>query len=170
MDAAYAAICGITQEELITNFAPEIDRQEVANELTNEEVIEKMTRSYDGYHFHPRGVGMFHPFSVLNSFSKLEFGSYWFATGTPTFIVELLQKSEYDLRTLIDGVEVPASAFTEYRAETNNPLPLIYKSGYLTIKGYDKRFGNYLLQFPNDEVKYGFLDFLNKNIFEGTNS
>lgn len=160
MDQAYATVCGITLDELTTVFRPEIERQAAANELTQIETIEKMTRCYDGYHFHPKGAGMFNPFSVLNAFSKLEFGSYWFATGTPTFLVELLQKSEYDLRTLIDGVEVPASSFTEYRAEANNPLPLIYQSGYLTIKDYDKEFRNYLLQFPNDEVKYGFLDFL----------
>lgn len=88
------------------------------------------------------------------------FSDYWFQTNTPTFLVELLKKSEYDLRTLINGVEAPASSFTEYRMEMNNPIPLIYQSGYLTIKGYDERFKNYLLEFPNEEVKYGFMDFL----------
>lgn len=96
----------------------------------------------------------------MNAFSKLELGSYWFQTGTPTFLVELLQKSEYDLRTLLNGIEAPASSFAEYRMDANNPVPLIYQSGYLTIKDYDRRFNNYLLDFPNDEVRYGFINFL----------
>ncbi|MCE8549540.1 ATP-binding protein [Bacteroides fragilis] len=160
LDFAYATICGITKEELLTTFIPELERQAVANDMTLEEAIETMTRKYDGYHFHPKGAGAFNPFSVLSSFNKLEFGSYWFQTGTPTFLVELLKRSDYDLRTLIDGVEAPASSFMEYRVDANNPIPLIYQSGYLTIKDYDKRFGNYLLEFPNDEVRYGFLNFL----------
>ena len=160
LDLAYATVCGITKEELVTTFIPELERQAVANDMTPEEAIETMTRKYDGYHFHPKGAGVFNPFSVLSSFNKLEFGSYWFQTGTPTFLVELLKESEYDLRTLIDGVEAPASSFMEYRVDANNPIPLIYQSGYLTIKDYDKRFGNYLLEFPNDEVRYGFLNFL----------
>lgn len=100
------------------------------------------------------------PFSVLNVFDGFKFSNYWFQTGTPTFLVEMLKKSEYDLRTLLNGVEAPASMFSEYRVEANNPIPLIYQSGYLTIKDYDREFGNYLLQFPNDEVRYGFINFL----------
>ena len=119
-----------------------------------------MTALYDGYHFCEFAEGVFNPFSVLNVFDGYKFSNYWFQTGTPTFLVELLKKSEYDLRTLIDGVEANASSFMEYRVDANNPIPLIYQSGYLTIKGYDKRFGNYLLKFPNDEVRYGFMDFL----------
>ena len=90
----------------------------------------------------------------------MDLGSYWFQTGTPTFLVELLQKSEYDLRTLLNGIEAPASSFAEYRMDANNPVPLIYQSGYLTIKDYDREFQNYLLDFPNDEVRYGFINFL----------
>ena len=90
----------------------------------------------------------------------MELGSYWFQTGTPTFLVEMLQKTEYDLRTLLDGIEAPASVFSEYRVDSNNPIPLIYQSGYLTIKGFDERFRNYLLEFPNDEVRYGSTRFL----------
>ena len=103
---------------------------------------------------------VFNPFSLLNTLSFSRFGSYWFQTGTPTFLVELLKQSEYDLRTLIDGVEMKESAFSEYRVAENNPIPLIYQSGYLTIKDYDERFHLYTLRFPNDEVKYGFLDFI----------
>ena len=102
---------------------------------------------------------MFNPFSVLNAFFSKEFGNYWFQTGTPTFLVELLKESDYDLRLLMDGIETAASAFTEYRADRKNPIPLIYQSGYLTIKDYDREFRLYRLGFPNDEVRYGFLNF-----------
>lgn len=105
-------------------------------------------------------VGLFNPFSLLNVFQKTKFGNYWFQTGTPTYLVSLLKQSDYDLRLLVNGVEVTASAFSEYRAEANNPLPMIYQSGYLTIKDYDKEFLLYTLAFPNDEVRYGFLNFL----------
>lgn len=160
LDLSYATLCGITQAELVDTFAPEIEEFSRMNEFSVEETVEKLAQQYDGYHFHPKGKGVFNPFSVLNAFSKRELGNYWFQTGTPTFLVEILQKSEYDLRTLLNGVEAPASMFTEYRVEANNPIPLIYQSGYLTIKDYDKEFGNYLLQFPNDEVRYGFINFL----------
>lgn len=148
----------------------EIEHFGEINNLTFEETVDALTKNYDGYHFHPRGEGMFNPFSVLNAFSNMELGSYWFQTGTPTFLVEMLQETEYDLRTLLDGIEAPASVFTEYRVNAGNPIPLIYQSGYLTIKDYDQEFGNYLLQFPNDEVRYGFINFLVPYYTSMTNS
>ena len=160
MDYDSGTLCGITHEELVNNFSPEIEALAKVNGLSKEEAIEQMTRQYDGYHFHPNADGVYNPFSVLNAFYKKEFGNYWFQTGTPTFLVESLQKADYDLRILMDGVEAPAINFTEYRVEANNPIPLIYQSGYLTIKGYDRRFQIYTLGFPNDEVRYGFLNFL----------
>lgn len=156
----YATVCGITRAELLENFQPELEIFAQANGMTYDETVQDMERLYDGYHFFPNSVGVFNPFSLLNAMKAKTFGSYWFQTGTPTFLVELLKKSDYDLRTLIDGVEATASSFAEYRVEAKNPIPLIYQSGYLTIKEYDKRFGNYLLEFPNDEVKYGFMDFM----------
>ena len=160
MAKAYATICGLTKQELQDNFAPELEALAEENDQTFDEVMETMTQQYDGYHFHQKGEGMYNPFSVLNAFDKQEFGNYWFQTGTPTFLVKSLQKADYDLRTLMDGVEASASTFTEYRAEENNPIPLIYQSGYLTIKDFDNRFKIYTLGFPNDEVRYGFLNFL----------
>ena len=160
MKPQYATICGITMQELTHTFAPEIQQLAEHNGLTQEEALQKTKTSYDGYHFCELAEGVFNPFSVLNLFDGYKFSNYWFQTGTPTFLVELLKKSEYDLRTLIDGVEASASSFTEYRIDANNPIPLIYQSGYLTIKDYSSRFGNYLLEFPNDEVRYGFIDFL----------
>ena len=160
MSKAYATICGLTKQELLDNFALELEALAEENEQTFDETVQMMTQQYDGYHFHQKSEGVFNPFSVLNAFDKLEFGNYWFQTGTPTFLVKSLQKADYDLRTLMDGVEATASTFTEYRAEANNPIPLIYQSGYLTIKNFDKRFKIYTLGFPNDEVRYGFLNFL----------
>ena len=160
LDYDSGTLCGITHEELVNTFSPEIEMLAKANGLSNEEAIEQMTQQYDGYHFHPYADGVYNPFSVLNAFYKKEFGNYWFQTGTPTFLVKSLLKSDYDLRTLMDGVETPAINFSEYRADTDNPIPLIYQSGYLTIKEYDKRFKTYKLSFPNDEVRYGFLNFL----------
>lgn len=156
----FSTLCGITREELLANFEPEIAALSQANDINTKEVVETMTRQYDGYHFHPNGEGVFNPFSVLNAFFSKEFGNYWFQTGTPIFLVELLKESDYDLRLLMDGIETAASAFTEYRADRKNPIPLIYQSGYLTIKEYDKRFKVYSLGFPNDEVKYGFMNFI----------
>lgn len=159
LDYSYATVCGITRTELVETFTPEIEEFGRVNKLSAEETVDKMARQYDGYHFHPKGNGVFNPFSVLNAFSKRELGDYWFQTGTPTFLVAMLRKSEYDLRILLDGIEAPASMFSEYRVEANNPIPLIYQSGYLTIKDYNARFRNYLLEFPNDEVRYGFMSF-----------
>lgn len=160
MKPQYATICGITRQELEDTFAPELQRLAATNGLTYQETLDKMKTLYDGYHFCEFTEGVFNPFSVLNVFDGYKFSNYWFQTGTPTFLVELLKKSEYDLRTLIDGIEANASSFMEYRVDANNPIPLIYQSGYLTIKDYDERFKTYLLKFPNDEVRYGFMDFL----------
>ena len=160
MSKNYATICGITKQELLEYFTPELEALAEENDQSFEETVEMMTQQYDGYHFHQKGEGVYNPFSVLNAFDKMEFGNYWFQTGTPTFLVELLKKSDYDLRTLMDGVEASAITFSEYRVEEDNPIPLIYQSGYLTIKDFDKEFKIYTLEFPNDEVRYGFLNFL----------
>lgn len=159
MDARYATICGITDEELRRDFQPELEVLANNEGMTYEEVCEKMRRMYDGYHFRHNMEGLYNPFSVLNALDSAEFGSYWFSTGTPTFLVELLKKTDYDLRNL-EGIELPAEQFADYRADANYPIPVIYQSGYLTIKGYDKEFQSYRLGFPNEEVKYGFLNFL----------
>jgi hypothetical protein len=103
---------------------------------------------------------MFNPFSVLNVLKFGEFDNYWFQTGTPTYLVNILKESDYDLRLLIDGIEMEQSDFTEYRADVKNPLPMIYQSGYLTITGYDEDYKMCILGFPNEEVRYGFMKFL----------
>ena len=159
MDARYATICGITDKELRRDFQPELEALAANEGLSYEEVCQKMKRMYDGYHFRHNMEGLYNPFSVLNALDSLEFGSYWFSTGTPTFLVQLLKETDYDLRNL-EGIELPVNQFADYRADADYPIPVIYQSGYLTIKGYDKEFQSYTLGFPNEEVKYGFLNFL----------
>lgn len=160
LDYDYATICGITHKELLENFTPELEHLGKVQSLTWEETVSMMTKQYDGYHFHYNREGVFNPFSTLNTLQKREFGSYWFQTGTPTFLVELLQKSEFDLRILIDGVETQASSFNEYQPESKRLLPLIYQSGYLTIKGYDQHFKLFKLEIPNEGVRNGFLNLI----------
>jgi len=156
----YASLCGITKKELLQDFEPELKILAKKQELTVDEAFDKMCRQYDGYHFAPEAEGMFNPFSVLNALNFSDFDNYWFQTGTPTYLVDLLKESDYDLRLLLDGIELQPSAFMEYRVDIRNPIPMIYQSGYLTIKAYDKKFNLYTLGFPNDEVRYGFLEFL----------
>lgn len=156
----YATICGITKEEMLHAFRPEITLLSAQCGLSYAETVDKLTAQYDGYHFCEDSVGLFNPFSLINALQKSKLDNYWFQTGTPTFLMELLKKSDYDLRLLMEGVEMDSTAFSEYQPEANNPISLLYQSGYLTIKGYDARFGLYRLMFPNEEVKYGFLKFL----------
>lgn len=159
MDARYATICGITDKELRRDFQPELEKLAESEGMSYEGVCEKMKCMYDGYHFRHNMEGLYNPFSVLNALDSVEFGSYWFSTGTPTFLVELLKNTDYDLRNL-EGLELPANLFADYKADADNPIPVIYQSGYLTIKGYNKEFQSYTLGFPNEEVKYGFLNYL----------
>jgi hypothetical protein len=156
----YVSLCGITKSELLQFFTPELKILADKQDMTFDEAVAKMTQQYDGYHFAPHTEGIFNPFSVLKSLNFSDFDNYWFQTGTPTYLVSLLKESDYDLRLLVDGIEVQATDFAEYRADVQNPLPMIYQSGYLTITGYDKEVDLYTLGFPNNEVRYGFLAFL----------
>ena len=154
----YTDICGISEEELLRDFGEDIQELAAANGQTFEQACAQLKEDYDGYHFCPDTPGMYNPFSILNTFKSRRYGSYWFETGTPTYLVELLKKSDYDLEEM-SHVETDAdildSIFTD-----DNPIPVIYQSGYLTIKEYDKRFGIYTLGFPNREVEEGFMNFL----------
>ncbi|MDR2691419.1 MAG: ATP-binding protein [Dysgonamonadaceae bacterium] len=160
LEQDYASLCGITKDELLRFFTPELKRMAEKQNMTFEEVIHRMSRRYDGYHFSPQSEGMYNPFSVLNALNFGNFDDYWFRTGTPTFLVSLLQESNFDLRQIVDGITLDSSDFSEYGADADNPIPLIYQSGYLTIKDYDRETGLYTLGFPNAEVRYGFLKFL----------
>lgn len=155
----YAAICGITQEELEANFAPEIESFAGKNHLSREACLAKLKKMYDGYQFHQSGKQVYNPFSLLNAFFDGECKSYWFSTGTPTMLIRSLEKNHFDPKEF-DGGELAVSArrISDYRADGSDPVPLFYQSGYLTIKGYDARREKYILGYPNDEVKYAFLE------------
>ena len=154
----YAGLCGITENELHAGFEDDLHELATAQGMTYEEVCKEMKERYDGYHFTENTEGIYNPFSLLNTFKKLKFGNYWFETGTPTYLVELLKQNRYDLEN-IENVETSADVLNSIYND-GSAIPVIYQSGYLTIKGYDKTFGLYTLGFPNREVEEGFIQFL----------
>ena len=159
MSNRFANLCGITEKELYSNFKEDIIELGQQNKLTEEETKAELKKMYDGYHFAEDCEDIYNPFSLLNTFAEMKFGSYWFETGTPTFLVELLKHSRYDLHRLTEEM---ASADSLGGIDTmhTNPIPILYQSGYLTIKGYDREFQVYYLGFPNKEVEEGFTKFL----------
>lgn len=158
-DPRFTDICGMTWPEIKTNFAAGLNDLAESNNITLEQVKEELTRRYDGYCFEERQTErVYNPFSILKALSDKRFKNYWFASGTPTFLVEMLKQTDYDLREL-EGYKVRSESLTDDRANVKNPIPMMYQSGYLTIKGYDNEFETYTLGFPNDEVKYGLLNF-----------
>ena len=154
----YSDICGISEKELIDNFSEDIAELARANGQTYGQACAQLKEDYDGYHFCPDSAGIYNPFSLLNTFKSRRYGSYWFETGTPTYLVELLKRSDYNLERMTrveTSADILDSIFTD-----DNPIPVIYQSGYLTIKDYDREFGMYTLGFPNREVEDGFMNFL----------
>ena len=159
MIEAYTSICGITDEELHTVFDAEVAERASKCGLTKAECYDKLRTDYDGYHSRQNSEGVSNPFSLLNTLKNRSFGSYWFETGTPSFLVHLLKKSGYNLNDLQSEVVSP-DVLNSINSMSNNPIPVIYQSGYLTIKDYDSRFGLYSLGFPNREVEMGFIKYL----------
>lgn len=159
MDDLYVELCGITEKEIHTNFEDELHRLADAQKMSYENVCRELKACYDGYHFVENSIGIYNPFSLLNTFLKMKFGSYWFETGTPSYLVELLKRHNYDLYRMAHE-ETNADILNSIDSESTNPIPVIYQSGYLTIKGYDPEFGMYRLGFPNREVEEGFLKYL----------
>lgn len=156
---AYERICGITEEELHSVFQEGIRELGAANDMTEEETKAKLKEMYDGYHFNEECVDIYNPFSILNTFANKRFGSYWFETGTPTYLVELLKKDKSSIEDL-EGIEIDRMMLESIDTTSTNPIPVIYQSGYLTIKDYDRRFNTYVLGYPNREVEEGFMNFL----------
>ena len=156
---AYAASCGITEQEIREYFDEGVQLLAQTNGMTTDECYATLRRRYDGYHFCERSEGVYNPFSLINTLSSGKFADYWFATGTPTLLVHLLQRTEYNLNDILDA---PVSADLLGSVDTIrvNPLPIIYQSGYLTIKDYDAEFMEYHLGFPNEEVERGFIQYL----------
>jgi hypothetical protein len=151
----YAEICGISETELLQNFQPEIQALADKRKLTYEQAVAKLKKLYDGYHFAKDGADIYNPFSVLNTFGNLDFAYYWFKTGTPTFLANALRNQNFDIRKFDNDILIDEPSIMDYRIENQNLIPLLYQTGYLTIKSYEDNL--YTLGFPNEEVKYGFL-------------
>ena len=152
LDDEFGAICGFTQEEILNNFHEGINEIAKANDLTIEQAVDKMKEQYDGYRFTPHCPNIYNPYSVLNALHDRKFSNYWFATGTPTFLLELLIKNNIEMPQL-EGIVATEDQFDSPTDNIGNPIPVLYQSGYLTIKDYDQ--GIYTLGYPNEEVRMG---------------
>ena len=159
MDKRYYDICGISENELLTCLDAHIEALAQQNGKSKAECVEMLRKNYDGYHFEADTPGMYNPFSVLNTLSSGQLKSYWFETGTPTYLVQLLQRHDYNLADMASA-DVEADVINSVDIASYDPIPVIYQSGYLTIKGYDEEFGTYTLGFPNKEVEEGFVKYL----------
>ena len=159
MSPRFHNICGITEEELHTVFDEEIGELAAANNQTKEEAYAQLRTNYDGYHFSYNTDGIYNPFSILWTLSERRYGSYWFSTGTPTYLVELIKKTNFNIEEL-SGYEASEEQMNSIHIDDIDPIPVLYQSGYLTIKDFDGRFGMYTLDYPNEEVKSGFVNFL----------
>ena len=162
MDDRYVEICGISEKEVHAYFEEDIHELATATGMSYEQACAELKANYDGYHFTENAVGMYNPFSLLNTFAKKKFGSYWFETGTPTYLVELLKLHHYPIEDL-EHIVTSQPVLDSIDTASTDPIPVIYQSGYLTIKGYNKMFENYTLGFPNREVEQGFFKFLLPN-------
>ena len=160
LNEQFDSICGITQTELELNFATEIENLAKRYGMSKEKCLVELKKRYDGYHFTSKLENLYNPFSLLSAFSNNKFGNYWFETGTPTFLVNRLCEINFDVRKFDDNVKISESEIKDYHPESDNPVPLLYQSGYLTIKSWNQRQESYKLGFPNEEVKYAFLNAL----------
>lgn len=160
METEYSDICGISESDLHKYFEESISELAAANQSSVEECYLKLKDMYDGYHFSEESDGMYNPFSLLSTFRAKKFKDYWFETGTPTLLVNVMKQTSFDVTTLSDRVIVSYDDLSGMQDIIHRPIPLFFQTGYLTIKDYDKEFNLYTLGFPNDEVKNGFLKFI----------
>ena len=156
MDARYETLCGITQEELESYFPEQIAGMALEYDCSPGEMRKMLKQKYDGYHFSKRMTDIYNPFSVLNALDSRDLRNFWFSSGTPTYLIRLLTHFKENMNELTGKYYRPEE-FIDYKADVEQPLPMIYQSGYLTIKDYDMRRNRFLLDFPNNEVKDGFL-------------
>ena len=166
LDDEYAGVCGITKEELLTQMSEDIDVLAEALEKTREETIAKLKENYDGYHFSPASPDVFNPYSLLNCFDDKNFGAYWFSSGTPTYLINMLRKFKV-LPAKIGRSLARSSAFDAPTENLKTITPLLYQSGYITIKGYDKMSQLFTLDLPNKEIKVGLFESLLPYYLEG---
>ena len=153
----YSTLCGFTQQEIEENFQDGIKRLAEKEELTVEQTLDKLRQTYDGYHFAANSPGVYNPYSIINALSDGTFDNYWFSTGTPSFLVEMLRKFHTDI-SRIDGSEAEVAEFDAPTENMKSILPLFYQSGYITIKDFDRQAKLFTLGFPNKEVKTGLMD------------
>ena len=156
LDKKYAAICGITKEELTEQFGDYIDAFAEAEGKTHNEIVAELAYRYDGYHFTWPSPDIFNPYSLLNAFSDMEFNNYWFGSGTPTYLIEMMRKFNVQPSELGPQV-VGADDFDAPAERLTSMTPLLYQSGYLTIKDYNSKFVCYTLDIPNNEVRIGLM-------------
>ena len=156
MDEQYETLCGITEDELYHYFAGPIEKLAAKYKCSTKEMKARLKRQYDGYHFSENLTDIYNPFSILNVFAKQRVDDFWFKTGTPTYLIRLLNHTQENLNELT-GKYYDPSQFFDYKADVEKPLPMIFQSGYLTIKDCDLDMNTYLLDFPNNEVKNGFV-------------
>ena len=167
MTEKFEALCGITEEELHTHFAEPIRKMAESDGCTEEDIRQKLKRHYDGYHFSKNMADIYNPFSLLNAFYNNDVRDYWFASGTPSYLIRLMNHFHEGIDELTNKFYLP-DEFINYKADVEYPLPMIYQSGYLTIKDYDKESNLFLLDFPNNEVKSGFLAMVATNYLQCT--
>jgi len=153
----YAEICGISEAELLTQFQPELHSLAKTTGKTYDETVAEVKKRYDGYRFSEQSASIYNPFSILNTFLQNKYAYYWFKTGTTTFLANTLRKDNFDVRTFDNDIKIAVVAIDEYRANETSLVPLLYQSGYLSIKSYNPEYDEFTLGFPNEEVKYGFL-------------
>lgn len=161
MDARYSDICGISEQELKSYFSESVKTLAEVNGLSVEECYEKLASMYDGYHFSENSIGVYNPFSLLNTFNSGKFRMYWFETGTPTFLVRYLKQGNYNLDN-ISRNDVSLETLTGSNYVSPAPITLMYQAGYLTIRGFNSDFFTYNLDYPNEEVKRGFMHSLSQ--------
>lgn len=159
MDGRYEALCGITQDEIDRYFPQPIADMAADYRCTPEEMKQRLKQQYDGYHFSDRLTDVYNPFSLLNALDSRRIYDYWFRSGTPTYLIRLLAHFNENINELTGKYYRPEE-FVDYKADVERPLPMIFQSGYLTIKNYNFQFNTFLLDFPNNEVKNGFLTML----------
>lgn len=159
MTEEYAGLCGITEEEIGSCLMDHVRKLAGKRKMTVEGCMTALRKQYDGYCFHPDGVSVYNPYSLLGALLDKDFGSYWFETGTPAFLVKKLKEMEFDVRRLTDHTLYASEGMLkDYTGDSPDPIPLLYQTGYLTIVDYDSSVREYTLAFPNEEVKYGFVE------------
>lgn len=159
MSDEFNTICGITEQELLTQMRQDIERIATANNESYKEACAHLKLQYDGYHFSKQGDDIYNPFSLINAFAQKSYENFWYSTGTPTFLIELLRRMDFNIRDL-ERMDVKIEDFDKATDTITDPIPVLYQSGYLTIKTYDPLFRTYTLGYPNEEVKIGFIETL----------